>query len=77
MTKEQINAIAMSLNFTYDHSKGEVKDLERLVRLVERVQSEPQTSLLQKSEPQKQDVIVVSEKVWRPIFQEFENEVRK
>ena len=34
MTKQQINAIAMSLNFPYDHSKGEVKDLERLVRLV-------------------------------------------
>lgn len=67
MSKEQVNRLAMSLNFPYDHSKGEVKDLERLVRLVERVQSEPQ----------KQDVIVVSEKVWRPIFQEFENEVRK
>lgn len=67
MTKEQINAIAMSLNFPYDHSKGEVKDLVKLVKLVERVQSEPK----------KQDVIVVSEKVWKPIFQEFENEVRK
>lgn len=67
MTKQQINAIAMSLGFPYDHSKGEVKDLERLVRLVERV----------KSEPQKQDVIVVSEKGWRPIFQKFANEVRK
>lgn len=67
MTKEQINAIAMSLNFPYDHSKGEVKDLERLVRLVERV----------KSEPQKQDVMVVSEKGWRPIFQEFAKKVRK
>lgn len=42
MTKQQINAIAMSLNFPFDHSKGEVKDLERLVRLVERVKSEPQ-----------------------------------
>lgn len=72
MTKEQVNRLAISLNFPYDHSKGEVKDLERLVRLVERVKSEPQ-----KSEPQKQDVIVVSEKVWRPIFQEFANEVRK
>lgn len=67
MTKDQVNRLAMSLNFPYDHSKGEVKDLERLVRLVERV----------KSEPQKQDVIVVSEKGWRPIFQEFANEVRK
>lgn len=66
MTKEQINTIAMSLGFPYDHSKGEVKDLERLVRLVERV----------KSEPQKQDVIVVSEKIWKPIFQEFADEVR-
>ena len=60
MTKQKINAIAMSLNFPYDHSKGEVKDLDRLVRLVDRV----------KSEPQSQDVIVVSEKVWKPIFQE-------
>ena len=66
MTKEQINAIAMSLNFPYDHSKGEVKDLERLVRLVEHV----------KSEPKKQDVIVVSEKLWKPIFQEFADEIK-
>lgn len=66
MTKQQINAIAMSLNFPYDHSKGEVKDLERLVRLVERV----------KSEPKKQDVIVVSEKVWKPIFQEYVDEIK-
>ena len=57
----------MSLNFPYDHSKGEVKDLERLVRLVERV----------KSEPKEQDVIVVSEKIWKPIFQEFADEVRE
>lgn len=34
MTKQQINAIAMSLNFFYDHSKGEVRDLDKLVRLV-------------------------------------------
>ena len=34
MTKQQINDIAMSLNFTFDHSKGEVKDLEKLVKLV-------------------------------------------
>ena len=34
MTKHQINAIAMSLNFPYDHSKNEVKDLEKLVKLV-------------------------------------------
>lgn len=66
MTKQQINAIAMSLNFPYDHSKGEVKDLERLVRLVERV----------KSEPKKQDVIVVSEKVWKPIFQEYVDKIK-
>lgn len=50
MTKDQVNRLAMSLNFPYDHSKGEVRDLERLVRLVERV----------KSEPKEQDVIVVS-----------------
>jgi hypothetical protein len=30
-----------------------------------------------KSEPQNQDVIVVSEKVWKPIFQEFADEVRE
>ena len=34
MIKQQINAIAMSLKFPYDHSKGEVKDLEKLVKLV-------------------------------------------
>ena len=34
MTKQQINTLAMSLNFFYDHSKGEVKDLDKLVRLV-------------------------------------------
>lgn len=67
MTKQQINAIAMSLNFPYDHSKNEVKDLDLLVRLVDCV----------KSEPQRQDVIVVSEKVWKPIFQEFADEVRE
>lgn len=66
MTKQQINAIAMSLNFPYDHSKGEVKDLDRLVRLVEHV----------KAEPKKQDVIVVSEKLWKPIFQEYEDEIK-
>lgn len=67
MTKDQVNRLAMSLGFPYDHSKGEVKDIERLVRLVERV----------KSEPQNQDVIVVSEKGWRPIFQEFERSVNR
>lgn len=67
MIKQQINAIAMSLKFPYDHSKGEVKDLERLVRLVERV----------KSEPKKPDVIVVSEKIWKPIFQEFADEIKR
>lgn len=66
MKKQQINTIAMSLNFPYDHSKGEVKDLDRLVRLVDRV----------KSEPKKPDVIVVSEKVWKPIFQEFADEIK-
>lgn len=34
MTKEQVNRLAMSLGFPYDHSKGEVKDLDKLVRLV-------------------------------------------
>ena len=82
MTKEQINAIAMSLNFPYDHSKGEVKDLDRLVRLVERVKSEPKKPDVivvvehVKSEPKKQDVIVVSEKLWKPIFQEFADEIK-
>lgn len=70
MTKQQINAIAMSLNFPYDHSKGEVKDLERLVRLVEHVKSEPKKPDVivvvehVNSEPKKRDVIVVSEKLW-------------
>lgn len=34
MTKDQVNLLAMSLNFPYDHSTGEVKDLEKLVKLV-------------------------------------------
>lgn len=34
MTKDQVNRLAMSLNFPYDHSKGGVKDLDKLVKLV-------------------------------------------
>lgn len=34
MTKEQVNTLAMSLNFPFDHSKNEVQDLERLEQLV-------------------------------------------
>lgn len=34
MTKDQVNRLAMSLNLPYDHSKNEVKDLDKLVKLV-------------------------------------------
>jgi len=34
MTKQQINQLAMSLNFPFDHSKQEVQNLDKLFELV-------------------------------------------
>jgi hypothetical protein len=35
MTKQQINELAMSLNFPFDHSKQEVQNLDKLFELVQ------------------------------------------